>query len=237
MENMFEYFESEQEANIAKSPYRNTNYTPRPTKTYKQEKADKSYTIELKETIRNRYKILTSPYHRDIWNYLQLNIIRGDGGGNIWGACHDIYKQYGLLSCSVSVKKMSETLNIGITKCKEILKELDNYNYIIKFRSKKNNKNNNPNIYIMGIISNTKFVKERYFLDADKEPVTKKMRGYITSLFSKQLGIVDEIKEISNAIEQIEKILFKPIIVPDEEEGEEGQSMPTTNLSRVTTYP
>lgn len=175
-------------------------------------KKDYYWTI-TKEEFLERLKILNDPYSLTIWNYLQAYIIRGKTEIPLWKECYNLYEAVGLLAASVSISKISRDSNIGIGKTKQVLKYMDNNDYIVKYASKNENDVNNINIYIMGFI-NSGFDdsniqrQENYFVNRINT-MRLNDRERITKLFDKQLKTVKSVRELTAELKEIQDYLFR----------------------------
>lgn len=169
------------------------------------------YWTITKEEFSKKLKILDTPYHRDIWNYLQAFIIRGRTEIPLWKECYGLYKINGLLAASISITKMSEDLNISRDKIVKILNDLDSNNYIIKYKSS-NKKGHNTNIYILGITdiitTEEKTLNiEKYFVNRNKE-MKPNVRDDIIQIYDEQIKTTKTIGKMTEKLTRIQESLF-----------------------------
>jgi len=169
------------------------------------------WTITKDEFI-ERLKILKDPYNLAIWNYLQAYIIRGSAETALWKACYGLYKVNGLLASSISINKMSRDLNISRPKVIGVLNELDKNDYIIKYSSS-NEGRNNTNIYILGITNTSTLedgniiIAEKYFVGRTKE-MKNDVRNEIIQIYDNQIKTAETIDKITERLAIIQKALF-----------------------------
>ena len=175
------------------------------------EKKDFYWTI-TKNEFTGRLKVLTTPYHQVVWNYLQAYIIRGSAETTLWNVCYSLYRVNGLLASHIGIGRMSKDLNISRPKIISILCELDKDNHIIKYTSKNGN-TNNTNIYILGFKNTNTLeggnitVMEKLFVNKIKE-MTPEIREKIVKLYIDQIETSETIKKMSEELTDIQKILF-----------------------------
>jgi hypothetical protein len=173
--------------------------------------SDFYWTISKDEYL-ERLKVLNTPYHLSVWNYLQAYIIRAKTNIPLWQVCYKLYNTTGLLSANIGIGKMNKSLNISTGKIKGVLNDLDKNDYIIKYVSK-NEKKNNVNIYIVGFINagtddDSNIIRaEKYFVNR----INKMLPGdrtKIKSLFTKQLRTTKLINATTKELKEIQHRLF-----------------------------
>jgi hypothetical protein len=165
------------------------------------------YWTTTKINFTKRLKELPTPYHRDIWNYLQAYIIRGEINKLTWKACYKLYETSGLLATSTKYNTIAQDLSISDKKVRLIINELDDAGHVVKVPSKDNNTSkNNPNIYIIGI-SSTDNNNEVYFVDKNK-PMTSTHKDELISIYKEQIKITSEVENVMSRIKKIEHCLF-----------------------------
>lgn len=170
------------------------------------------YWTTTKEEFIERLKVLKTPYHLSVWNYLQAYIIRGTGLGETWTACYNVFKGSKLLAANISINRMSNDLDIGNKKIINILKDLDQSNYIIKYTSK-SEKTHNTNIYVLGFLNinidtESNIFRSELYLTNALTKMTPEDREKIISLYHRQLGVETEINCITSELREIQYRLF-----------------------------
>ncbi len=187
-----------------------------------EKKKDFYWTITKKEYLERLYVL--DIYSRDIWNYLQAYIIRGQTDIPLWKACYDLYEIAGLLASSISIKRICKDLKISRMTVIRRLEELDSKNHIVRYTSRRMNEEkesiNNTNIYIIGIKNfgydeGNITREENYFVNRTKE-MSDVDRAKIIRLFTRQLETENMIKETTKELQAINKKLFSAVTVSDQ---------------------